>query len=551
MTQSLVMDMAASFRRNQNIKALSDLNADNTITYSELTRRIARMHVLFRNAGLCRGDKIAICAKNSSHWGVVFLSALTYGAVSVPIRHDFHPDSIHHLGSHSDARLFFVDSHVWNGLDVEKIGGVDGVFDIENRSLLFSRSEALTSAFSNLDSLVAAAYPDGITESNFDTDYFHDTKDDLAVINYTSGSTGLSKGVMLTYGNLWSNARFSTDNIKFFNPGDGMVSMLPLAHMFGLLVELIFPLLKGCHITFLGKVPSPKILLGAFAEVRPKLVVTVPLVIEKIVVGKVFPVLNKPMMKVLTHIPGVNSLVYKKVRGQLIEAFGGNLHQLIIGGAALAPAIEKFLLKIKFPYTVGYGMTECAPLISYCFWDKQKPGSCGLVVDRMQARVDSADPAHVPGTLWVKGDNVMKGYYKNAEATEAVMKDGWMNTGDICILDPDGYLFIKGRDKSMILGPSGQNIYPEEIENKLNHLPYVAESIVVERDGKLVALVYPDGEALRRARISADKVAAIMDDNLKALNRDLPGYSRVNAIELRTDPFEKTPKQSIKRYLYK
>ena len=341
------MDMAASFRRNQNIKALSDLNADNTITYSELTRRIARMHVLFRNAGLRRGDKIAICAKNSSHWGVVFLSALTYGAVSVPILHDFHHDSIHHLVSHSDARLFFVDAHVWNGLDVEKIGGVDGVFDIENRSLLFSRSEALTSAFSNLDSLVAAAYPDGITESNFDKDYFHDTKDDLAVINYTSGSTGLSKGVMLTYGNLWSNARFSTDNIKFFNPGDGMVSMLPLAHMFGLLVELIFPLLKGCHITFLGKVPSPKILLGAFAEVRPKLVVTVPLVIEKIVVGKVFPVLNKPMMKVLTHIPGVNSLVYKKVRGQLIEAFGGNLHQLIIGGAALAPAVEKFLLKIK------------------------------------------------------------------------------------------------------------------------------------------------------------------------------------------------------------
>lgn len=551
MTHSLVMDIADSFRRNQSIDALSDLNADNTITYSELTVRIARMHVLFRNAGIGRGDKIAICAKNSSHWGVVFLAALTYGAVTVPLLHEFPADSIHHLVAHSDARLFFVDAQIWKNLDVEKLPGVDGVFEIDDRSLLFSRSEALSKSFDTLDTLVSAEYPEGVNESNFDKDYFHDTKDDLAIINYTSGSTGMSKGVMLTYGNLWSNARYSTDNIKFFNPGDGMVSMLPLAHMFGLLVELIFPILKGCHITFLGKVPSPKILLGAFAEVRPKLVVTVPLVIEKIVVNKVFPALNKPLMKILTHIPGVNSVIYRKVRSQMIDAFGGNLHQLIIGGAALAPAVEHFLLKIKFPYTVGYGMTECAPLISYCFWDKQKPGSCGLVVDRMQARVDSADPARVPGTLWVKGDNVMKGYYKNDEATEAVFKDGWMNTGDICILDNDGYLFIKGRDKSMILGPSGQNIYPEEIENKLNHLPYVAESIVVEREGKLVALVYPDEESLRRARITPDKTVTIMDDNLKALNRELPAYSRVNAIEIRTEPFEKTPKQSIKRYLYK
>lgn len=370
MTQSLIRDMADSFRRNQNIDALSDLNADNTITYAELTERIARMHVLFRNAGIRRGDKIALCAKNSSHWAVVFLSALTYGAVSVPILHEFSHDSIHYLVTHSDAKLFFVDTPIWNGIDPGKMPILDGIFDLDDHRMLFSRSKKLTDTFNNLDALVATEFPKGIDAANFHNDYFHDSKDDVAVINYTSGSTGQSKGVMLTYGNLWSNARYATDNIKFFHPGDGMVSMLPLAHMFGLLVELIFPLLKGCHITFLGKVPSPKILLGAFAEVKPKLVVTVPLVIEKIVVNKVFPALQTPTIKLLTHIPGINRIIYNKVRRQMINAFGGNLHQLIIGGAALAPAVEKFLLKIKFPYTVGYGMTECAPLISYCFWDK-------------------------------------------------------------------------------------------------------------------------------------------------------------------------------------
>lgn len=541
--------MAASFRRNQRVEALSDLNGG-TITYAELTREIARLHVMFSNAGIQRGDKIALCAKNSSQWALIFLSALTYGAVCVPILHEFNVESIHHLVAHSDAKLLFVDLGIWRQLDASKMPSVEGFFDIDNRLLKKWRTQKVKDAFDTLDGLVEAKYPDGINADNFDSTYFHDSKDDLAVINYTSGSTGMSKGVMITYGNLWSNARFATDNIPFFHPGDGMVSMLPLAHMFGMLVELIFPLLKGCHITFLGRVPSPKILLDAFAQVKPKLVVTVPLVIEKIVVNKVFPALNKPLMKVLTHIPGINTLIYKKVKAQMIAAFGGNLHQLIIGGAALAPAVENFMLKIKFPYTVGYGMTECAPLISYCFWDKQKPGSCGLIVDRMEAKVESPDPAVTPGVLWVKGDNVMKGYYKNPEATEAVFKDGWMNTGDICILDNDGYLFIKGRDKSMILGPSGQNIYPEEIENKLNHLPFVAESIVVERNGKLVALVYPDEEAARHAQMPKEKIDEIMDYNLATLNRELPGYSKVASIELRSEPFEKTPKQSIKRFLY-
>ncbi len=550
MTQSLVMDLAESFRRNQSVDALSDLNGE-AITYAELTQRIARMHVLLRHAGIKRGDKIALCAKNSSHWALVFLSALTYGAVTVPILNEFRNDSIQHLVSHSDARLFFVDPAIWKGLDASQMPDVDGFVDIETWRLKLSRSTSVKTAFDELDRLVDMDFPEGTTVGNFDRDYFHDSKDDLAVINYTSGSTGLSKGVMISYGNLWSNARYSTDNIKFFEPGDGMVSMLPLAHMFGLLVELIFPLLKGCHITFLGKVPSPKILLDAFSRIRPKLVVTVPLVIEKIVTNKIFPVLKRPLMRVATRIPLLNDIIYRNVRSKMIDAFGGNLHQLIIGGAALAPSVEKFLLRIKFPYTVGYGMTECAPLISYCFWNKQKPGSCGLVVDRMQARVESPEPSTVPGVLWVKGDNVMQGYYKNQEATDAVFDDGWMNTGDICILDNDGYLFIKGRDKSMILGPSGQNIYPEEIENKLNHLPFVAESIVVERDGRLVALVYPDEEAARHAHLPKEKIDSLMDYNLATLNRELPGYSKVSSIELREEPFEKTPKQSIKRYLYK
>lgn len=544
------MDLAESFRRNQSVDALSDLNGE-AITYAELTQRIARMHVLLRHAGIKRGDKIALCAKNSSHWALVFLSALTYGAVTVPILNEFRNDSIQHLVSHSDARLFFVDPAIWKGLDASQMPDVDGFVDIETWRLRLSRSTSVKTAFDELDRLVDMDFPEGTTVGNFDRDYFHDSKDDLAVINYTSGSTGLSKGVMISYGNLWSNARYSTDNIKFFEPGDGMVSMLPLAHMFGLLVELIFPLLKGCHITFLGKVPSPKILLDAFSRIRPKLVVTVPLVIEKIVTNKIFPVLKRPLMRVATRIPLLNDIIYRNVRSKMIDAFGGNLHQLIIGGAALAPSVEKFLLRIKFPYTVGYGMTECAPLISYCFWNKQKPGSCGLVVDRMQARVESPEPSTVPGVLWVKGDNVMQGYYKNQEATDAVFDDGWMNTGDICILDNDGYLFIKGRDKSMILGPSGQNIYPEEIENKLNHLPFVAESIVVERDGRLVALVYPDEEAARHAHLPKEKIDSLMDYNLATLNRELPGYSKVSSIELREEPFEKTPKQSIKRYLYK
>lgn len=548
--RSLVARLSESIRNNREVAAISDLNST-PLTYAELAEEIARIHQIFINSGVLPGDKVAICGRNSAHWALTFISCLTYGAVSVPILNDFKPDSIQHLIDHSDAKIAFTDDAVWKNLDIATMPQVEGFFDIETGRLRKSLSEKLTSAYENIEQLMKEAYPGGVTAENFDKTYYKDSFDDLALINYTSGSTGMSKGVMLPYGSLWSNSLFATDNISFYVPGDTMVSILPLAHMFGMLVELIFPMIKGCHIIFLGRVPSPKIVLDAFSKYKPKMVVTVPLVIEKIVFNKIFPILDKPLMKFITKVPGLNKVVYNKICKQMIDGFGGNIIQMIIGGAALNKAVEEFLLKIKFPYTVGYGMTECGPLIAYCRWDLQKQGSCGKIVDRMEARIDSDDPVNKAGVLWVRGDNVMKGYYKNPEADEGVFNGEWMNTGDICTLDNDGYLFIRGRDKSMILGPSGQNIYPEEIENKLNRLQFVAESVVVEREGKIVALVYPDFEAARQAKVEREKLDEIMDLNLSVLNRDIPAYSRVARIELRNEPFEKTPKQSIKRYLYK
>jgi long-chain acyl-CoA synthetase len=542
--QSLIADLVSSFRSNWDIEALSDLNS-HTLTYAEVARAITRNHTIFRHACIKPGDKIALCGKNSVNWAITFLSALTYGAVSVPILPEFHPDSIHHLVEHSEAKLLFVDYAIRSTLNLERMKNLEGVVDIDSYALVQSRSRTLTAATRDVKPDIEC------TRDSFDSTYFHCHADDLAVINYTSGSTGQSKGVMLTYDNLWSNARFAVDNIPFLQPGDGMVSMLPMAHMFGMLVELIFPLLKGCHITMLGRVPSPKILLDAFAKVQPKLVVTVPLVIEKIVKTKIMPALDKKSIKMALMTPVLRGMVHRKVRAKMIAAFGGNLQELVIGGAALNPDVEKLLRQIRFPYTVGYGMTECAPLICYCRWDHQRHGSCGKIVDRMRARIVSNDPAHVPGVMWVKGSNVMKGYYKNPEATEAVFDNGWMNTGDICTIDHDGYVYIKGRDKSMILGPSGQNIYPEEIENKLNNLPLVSESVVVSRDNRIIALVYPDYDAAEKAQISKEKLDELMGYNVNALNRQLPAYSRVARIELVDQPFEKTPKHSIKRFLYK
>lgn len=549
MKDRLIETISKSIAANWNRDALSDFHGK-TFTYGELAARIARFHILYRAAGLKPGDRVAICARNSAEWAATFLGALTYGAVVVPLLHEFQPGNIVHLVTHSEARLLFTERSIADNLDMERMPDVEGVLLLGDLEVVADRDGKLQSAVDALDSMFTRIYPEGYKPE--DIRYATPLSSDLALINYTSGSTGNSKGVMITYGNLWGNIGFALGQIDFLHPGDGMLSMLPLAHMYGLVFEFLFPLCKGCHITFLGRVPSPKVLLEAFAQVRPQLVITVPLVIEKIVRGKVFPILKKPVVKFLTSIPGIRQLIYSRIRKQLVSALGGNLRQLILGGAPLTADVEEFLRKIKFPFTIGYGMTECAPLVTYEWWSTQRPHSCGRVVDGMQVRIDSPDPANVPGVLYLKGPNVMKGYFKNEEATrEALSDDGWLNTGDICTMDRDGYLYIRGREKNMILGPSGQNIYPEEVETVLNDLPLVGESIVVDRGGKLVALVHPDYEAARKEGLTEAQADEKVNALLPQLNKSLPSYARVSEIEIHHDEFEKTPKHSIRRFIYK
>lgn len=547
MHKSLIQYIQDSIRNNWENLALTDFNGV-SYQYRDIARKVAKLHLLYEHAGIKRGDKIALCGKNSSQWAVAFLATMTYGAVAVPILHEFKPDNIHHLVSHCDARLFFTDDAIWENLDPASMTKLEGVVNLSDFSLLMSRNTRLKEARQRLNELFGKKYPERFTPE--DVIYPKEKESDVAVINYTSGSTGFSKGVMLSYESLWSNIRFCIDGVTFLKPGDGIVCMLPLAHMYGLIVEFIHPFVKGCHIYFLTRVPSPKIILDAFATVRPKLIVTVPLIIEKIVKTKVFPLLDKPLMKVLLHVPFIDDKLLEKIKKGLTEAFGGNVREIIIGGAGLNKDVETFLRRIGFPYTVGYGMTECGPLVAYAPWDIQRMGSCGKIVDRMECRIESSDPENTPGELWVKGANVMKGYFKNQDATDAVMKDGWMNTGDLCTMDKDGYIYIRGRNKNMILGPSGQNIYPEEIEQKLNNMPYVAESIVIDGDGKLVALIYPDMNQATKDGIPMDNMENIMNENIKTLNKELPAYSQLSKVKIYYQEFEKTPKRSIKRYLY-
>jgi len=549
-TQSdIIAYIEQSLRLNWERLALTDFQGQ-SFQYRDVARKIAKLHLLFEHAGVRRGDRIALCGRNSAQWAIVALASLTYGAVIVPILHDFKPDNVHHLVCHCEARLFFVDAGTWENLDHDNMPRLEGALLISDYSLLFARNKRLEHARDTLNRLFGDKYPERFTPD--DVHFSKEAKpDEVALINYTSGSTGLSKGVMITYGNLWSNIQYTVDGLNFLVPGDGMVCMLPLAHMFGFSVELLHPFVKGCHIHFLTRTPSPKVIMEAFAQVRPKLIVSVPLIIEKIVKTRVFPLLDKPLMKVLLHIPLVDDKLLARIKTRIEETFGGRLQELIIGGAGLSKDVEAFLRRIGFPYTVGYGMTECGPLISYAPWDEQRAGSCGRAVSRMEVRVDSPDPANVPGVLWVKGANVMKGYFNNNDATASVFdKDGWMNTGDIVTIDSDGYIYIRGRDKSMILGPSGQNIYPEEIEQQLNNMPYVAESLVVENDGKLIALIHPDYDAASLQGVSSSKLEPIMQDNIEKLNHELPGYSQIASYKIYQEEFEKTPKRSIKRYLY-
>ncbi len=539
--------IAQAIKDNWNNLALTDFDGS-SFQFRDVARKIAKLHILFECIGIKPGDRIALCGRNSAQWSIAFLASVTYGAVAVPILHDFKADNIHHLVNHSESKLLFADVYTWENLDPDAMTSLKGAILISDYSILLCRNKKIESARHNLNRLFGERYPERFTPD--DIDYFEPADDRLALINYTSGSTGMSKGVMLTYGNLWSNVQFCIDGLDFLLPGDGLVCMLPLAHMFGLMVELLHPFVKGCHVSFLTRTPSPRVIMEAFARVKPKLIVTVPLIIEKIIRTRVFPMLDKPLMKLLLNVPVIDDKLFARIKDKLTEVFGGNLKEIIIGGAGLNKDVEQFLRRIGFPYTVGYGMTECGPLVAYAPWDIQREGSCGRIVDRMNARIGSTDPAAIPGVLWVKGDNVMQGYYKNPEATAAVFDDGWMNTGDICTIDSDGFLYIRGRDKNMILGPSGQNIYPEEIEMQLNAMPYIGESLIVERNGKLVALIYPDIENAKRQNMSDSDLANAMKQNVATLNSNLPAYSQIADYKIMSEEFEKTPKRSIKRYLY-
>lgn len=542
---SLIEILESSVRRNWDLTAFSDFKGKD-YTYGDVAQYVERLHILFKAAGLKKGDKVAICGKNCAKWAIAFIACITDGIVSVPILNEFKPETIHHLVNHSDAKLLFTDEPIWNSLDHRQLPELEAVVYIDEFGIPYSKSKDLECVHDNITKYFADRYPHGFGSS--DIHWHRDTPEETAVINYTSGSTGMSKGVILPYRAIWSNVKFSMEYLTFLLPGDGVVNMLPLAHLYGLVIEMLHPFAKGCHCCFLGRVPSPAILMGALARMKPKLIITVPLVIEKIIKTKVFPVIHTPKMRMLMNIPVVKGIICGKIRENLIKALGGKVREVIIGGAPLNDEVAALLRRIKFPFTVGYGMTECGPLITYEVPEKEPAGSVGKIVERMESRIDSPDPEKIPGNLWVKGDNVMAGYYKNPEATEEVLRpDGWMNTGDLVTRDKNGYLRIMGRSKTMILGPSGQNIYPEEIEHKVNNLPFVVESVVIDDKGKLVALVYPDFEALKEAGKDADTV---MNENLKILNTSLPSYSRISEIRIFNEEFEKTPKKSIKRFLY-
>ena len=534
-----------AIKTNWDSPALGNFRGE-LFTFGEFATQIAKFHVFFEAIGLKKGDKVALCAKNSARWGVTFFAANTYEAVLVPILADFHPDSVNSLVDHSESIILLTDTDIWAKLDITKMPTVKAVISSSDFSLLYAADEAINEANKNIDQLFAQKYPNG-----FDASYVSYPKDNdkkLAIINYTSGTTSAPKGVMLRYECLSANVEFGQKRLPSY-PEDKIVSMLPMAHMYGMMFELIYPLCGGSSIYYLGKTPTPALLLGAMAEVKPYLVITVPLVMEKIFKSKVAPVINKPVMKVITSIPGVNQLIFKKIRNTLLNAFGGNVREIVMGGAALNPDVEKWFRKFKLPFTVGYGMTEAAPLLAYEDWWEFAPKSCGKGVDSVEVRIDSEDPYNKVGEIQAKGISLMSGYYKNEEATKAAFtEDGWMRTGDLGVLDAKGNIFIKGRSKNMILSANGQNIYPEEIEAAVNNQPYVIESVVVDRGASLVALVYVDKDKVKEDGLELDAQMNL----LKAeVNKSMPAYSKISKVEVMDQPFEKTPKMSIKRFMYK
>lgn len=537
-----------SFRINWDAPAMTDFEGK-TFYYKEFAREIDQLHEYFKIAGIKRGDKISICGRNSAHWAIAFFATLSYGAVAVSILHEFDKDSVQFIVEHSDSKIFFTDESIWSRIDASTLPNVENYFSLDNFSLLKTNSDQVTTFVQAAPSYFEKKYEKGFFVNDL---YFHTEKpEELAVINYTSGTTSSPKGVMIPYRSLWSNTKFANDSLEFIHAGDNIVCMLPMAHTYGLSFEVLNSISMGCHIYFLGKTPSPKVLIEAFSKYKPKLVLAVPLIIEKIVNRNVLPKLAKGAAATLIKIPLLNKIVHKKVRQSMVDFFGGNLVEVVIGGAALNNDVEKFLRKIKFPYTVGYGMTECGPLISYVFWSEFKERSCGKVVDRMQVKIDSEDPEHIVGEILTKGSNLMLGYYKNEEVTKQVFtEDGWLKTGDLGTLDKDNFVFIRGRNKNMILGPSGQNIYPEEIEEKINSCPYVSESLAIEDNHKVVALIVPDFEVLQSEGIPTNQLNEFFEKIVRDINIKLPAYSKISSFKLRYEEFEKTPKRSIKRFKY-
>ena len=516
-----------------------------TFTFGDVARQCAALHLFFREAGVAKGEKMALCAKNTARWGMSFLAGNTYEAVMVPILADFHPDNVNSLVAHSESTILFTDNEMWPKLSIDKMPLLKAVISTTDFALLYAATPQIKEAYDTLESKFEAEHPGGFKAEN--VSYPTDNGKDLAIINYTSGTVSVPKGVMLRYECISANVEFGQNRIPS-TPNDKIVSMLPMAHMYGMMFELIYPLCGGSSIYYLGKMPTPAMLMGALAEIKPYLLITVPLVMEKIYKNKLQPVLDKPLMKVLTHIPGVNNLIFSKIRKTLLAAFGGNIREIVMGGAALNPDIEKVFKKVKLPYTVGYGMTEAAPLMAYEDWWNFAPKSCGKPIDTVEIRIDSENPYKVVGEIQARGTNIMSGYYKNQEATDAAFTpDGWMRTGDLGLLDKKGNVFIKGRSKNMILSPNGQNIYPEEIEAVINMQPYVVESIVLGRGASLVALVYMDAEKMEQEGADAEEYRKVI---MTEVNRQMPAYSKLSDVERMNSPFEKTPKMSIKRFLY-
>lgn len=547
MRKTLLKQIEYALRTNWDKPSLTDYRGA-THTYKDVARKAKKLHILFESCGLLPGDKVALCSRNSADWGIAFIATITYGAVAVPILNEFKADNIHHIVGHSEARLLFAGDDVWAGLDEALMPNLEGVFRMEDFTLRMSRNEALTNARKELNRLFGERYPERFVPTDFSADDVD--PESVALINYTSGTTSASKGVMLPMRSLTSNLHFAID-VLGDEPNRRIVSILPLAHMYGLAFEFIYCFCVGTHIHFLTKVPSPKIIADAMQEVRPHLIIAVPLIIEKIIRKRVFPQIEKPLVNLMLNVPVINEKIYSTIRQQVIDALGGCFAELIIGGAPLNKEIESFLKRIKFPYTVGYGMTEFAPILAYSDWTTFAEGSCGRPVGAMEIKIDSADPEHEVGEILARGANTMLGYYKNPEATAAFFnEEGWAHTGDLGLMDKEGNIYIKGRSKNMILGPNGQNIYPEEIEDKINNLGYVSESIVAEREGRLVALIYPDFDALQTNQIAESAYFDTINGLVGELNKNLPAYCQIKQIKLYNEEFEKTPKRSIKRFLY-